>query len=704
MSSKTLKLRFSSAKDVQYSKKSTLNLYAFLSIILGSVLFLASCDNSTESSFPKNRLQSETSQYLLQHSTNPVDWYPWGDEAFEKAKLEEKLVVISIGYYACHWCQVMEKETFMDTTIAKIMNDGYVSIKVDREERPDIDQVYAEAARKMTGNAGWPLNIIATADGTPLFAGTYFENSDWQAVLQRADYLFKENPNEILAQAENLAASMRAQTGLKGEGIEIEIDQLKDLWLAQSDTLVGGIRGTQKFPNSPYLSALLDYTYYNPNDELDRFLTKTLDNMALGGMFDHLNGGFARYSTDKDWKVPHFEKMLYDNAQLMSVYAKAYKKFNDPFYLYIAESTANCLLTEFKRKEGGFYSSINAVSDEVEGGYYTWTAAEIADLDSDQVAAGLFNISEVGNWENGQNVLFANGTSKADYMIWTKNPLKAKMLRSRSRRTTPPKDQKVITSWNALAIEGFVSLFKATSNDKYLDEASQLAGHLTESYFNQTDGTVSRTSDNADIGFLQDYAQLAGGLLSLYQVSFEEKWIKAAEQISASMLKTFTTENNSLLSQSTASNQLFMTSYPTLDTDLPSGNAQAVHNLILLSEFYFDTRSDWKDLAKQKLAVEQNEIQGAASFTGTWIQALLLLDNPPYEVAILGESASQARMAMDTEFRPDIIYLGGNSEGDIPLLANKMVDGETMIYVCQNKTCRFPTNDSKRAYAMTQAQ
>lgn len=686
------------------NNKNAYKHFVTFSIILINILFLVSCNTSSENTFPKNRLQSESSQYLLQHSTNPVDWYPWGDEAFEKAKAEDKLVVISIGYYACHWCQVMEKETFMDTTVAKIMNDGYISIKVDREERPDIDQVYAEAARKMTGNAGWPLNIIATSDGTPLFAGTYFENSDWQAVLQRADYLFKENPYEILAQAQNLAESLRAQTGLKDEGIEVELDQLESLWLSQSDTLVGGIRGTQKFPNSPYLSALLDYTFYNPSEKLDGFLIKTLDNMALGGMFDHLNGGFARYSTDKDWKVPHFEKMLYDNAQLMSVYAKAYRKFNDPFYLYIAESTAACLLTEFKRKQGGFYSSINAVSDEIEGGFYTWTAAEIADLDNGSEATDLFNISESGNWENGQNVLFTNGTSKAEYLAWTKKPLKAKMLKARAKRTAPPKDQKVITSWNALAIEGFVSLFKATNNSEYLDEATELATFLTENHYNSADQTVSRTDDNVALGFLQDYAQLSGGLLSLYQVSFQEKWIEMAEQISASMLKTFATANNSLLSQSTVSDQLFMTSYPTLDTDLPSGNAQAVHNLILLSELYYDTRNGWKDIAKEMIAAEQNEIQSAAAFTGTWIQSLLLLDNPPYEVAILGETASQVRAAMDAEFRPDIIYLGGKFEGVIPLLANKLVAGETMIYVCQNKTCQFPTNDIRRAYTMTKVQ
>jgi len=700
MPSKDSNIYYPSLKSTLNGKKRGFKAYVILFSILGNILLSVSCNPSGNQTEGLNRLKSERSQYLLQHASNPVDWYPWGDEAFEKAKAEEKLLIISIGYYACHWCQVMEKETFMDTTVARLMNDNFVSIKVDREERPDIDQVYAEASKKMIGTSGWPLNIIATADGTPLFAGTYFENSDWQAIVQRASYLYDDNPEEILAQASQLAETLSQKRAVENQALNLTLSEIEQAWLTQSDTLNGGIKGAQKFPNSPYLSALLDFTYYQPNKTLDRFIIKTLDNMALGGMFDHLGGGFTRYATDSEWKIPHFEKMLYDNAQLMGIYAKAYRKFNDPFYLYIAKETAKSLVNEFKDSKGGYFSSINAVSDEEEGGYYTWTAEEIEDLDQSDEIIKLFNITKEGNWENGQNVLFALEKDKKDYLQSMESGFRESMLRKRRRRETPPKDEKIITGWNALALEGFVELYRATYDKEYLQYANELAEYLVEHHTSEDQASVSRTADPNQEGFLGDYAMVAGSLIKLYQVSFDEQWLKYAERISASMLEVFTSDDNVLLNQSAQSGQLFMNSIPVLDTDLPSGNAQAVNNLLMLSEFYYDTRSDWKSTAEAMLAVGQAETGAAPAFAGTWIQALLLSSNPPFEVAVLGDDAVIARNNMDLGFRPDVIFLGGASEGEIPLLAYKLVEGRTMIYVCQNKTCKFPTDDTQEAFEM----
>ena len=700
MPSKDSNIYYPSLKSTLNGKKRGFKAYVILFSILGNILLSVSCNPSGNQTEGLNRLKSERSQYLLQHASNPVDWYPWGDEAFEKAKAEEKLLIISIGYYACHWCQVMEKETFMDTTVARLMNDNFVSIKVDREERPDIDQVYAEASKKMIGTSGWPLNIIATADGTPLFAGTYFENSDWQAIVQRASYLYDDNPEEILAQASQLAETLSQKRAVENQALNLTLSEIEQAWLTQSDTLNGGIKGAQKFPNSPYLSALLDFTYYQPNKTLDRFIIKTLDNMALGGMFDHLGGGFTRYATDSEWKIPHFEKMLYDNAQLMGIYAKAYRKFNDPFYLYIAKETAKSLVNEFKDSKGGYFSSINAVSDEEEGGYYTWTAEEIEDLDQSDEIIKLFNITKEGNWENGQNVLFALEKDKKDYLQSMESGFRESMLRKRRRRETPPKDEKIITGWNALALEGFVELYRATYDKEYLQYANELAEYLVEHHTSEDQASVSRTADPNQEGFLGDYAMVAGSLIKLYQVSFDEQWLKYAERISASMLEVFTSDDNVLLNQSAQSGQLFMNSIPVLDTDLPSGNAQAVNNLLMLSEFYYDTRSDWKSTAEAMLAVGQAETGAAPAFAGTWIQALLLSSNPPFEVAVLGDDAVIARNNIDLGFRPDVIFLGGASEGEIPLLAYKLVEGRTMIYVCQNKTCKFPTDDTQEAFEM----
>ena len=700
MPSKDSNIYYPSLKSTLNGKKRGFKAYVILFSILGNILLSVSCNPSGNQTEGLNRLKSERSQYLLQHASNPVDWYPWGDEAFEKAKAEEKLLIISIGYYACHWCQVMEKETFMDTTVARLMNDNFVSIKVDREERPDIDQVYAEASKKMIGTSGWPLNIIATADGTPLFAGTYFENSDWQAIVQRASYLYDDNPEEILAQASQLAETLSQKRAVENQALNLTLSEIEQAWLTQSDTLNGGIKGAQKFPNSPYLSALLDFTYYQPNKTLDRFIIKTLDNMALGGMFDHLGGGFTRYATDNEWKIPHFEKMLYDNAQLMGIYAKAYRKFNDPFYLYIAKETAKSLVNEFKDSKGGYFSSINAVSDEEEGGYYTWTAEEIEDLDQSDEIIKLFNITKEGNWENGQNVLFALEKDKKDYLQSMESGFRESMLRKRRRRETPPKDEKIITGWNALALEGFVELYRATYDKEYLQYANELAEYLVEHHTSEDQASVSRTADPNQEGFLGDYAMVAGSLIKLYQVSFDEQWLKYAERISASMLEVFTSDDNVLLNQSAQSGQLFMNSISVLDTDLPSGNAQAVNNLLMLSEFYYDTRSDWKSTAEAMLAVGQAETGAAPAFAGTWIQALLLSSNPPFEVVVLGDDAVIARNNMDLGFRPDVIFLGGASEGEIPLLAYKLVEGRTMIYVCQNKTCKFPTDDTQEAFEM----
>ena len=700
MPSKDSNIYYPSLKSTLNGKKRGFKAYVILFSILGNILLSVSCNPSGNQTEGLNRLKSERSQYLLQHASNPVDWYPWGDEAFEKAKAEEKLLIISIGYYACHWCQVMEKETFMDTTVARLMNDNFVSIKVDREERPDIDQVYAEASKKMIGTSGWPLNIIATADGTPLFAGTYFENSDWQAIVQRASYLYDDNPEEILAQASQLAETLSQKRAVENQALNLTLSEIEQAWLTQSDTLNGGIKGAQKFPNSPYLSALLDFTYYQPNKTLDRFIIKTLDNMALGGMFDHLGGGFTRYATDSEWKIPHFEKMLYDNAQLMGIYAKAYRKFNDPFYLYIAKETAKSLVNEFKDSKGGYFSSINAVSDEEEGGYYTWTAEEIEDLDQSDEIIKLFNITKEGNWENGQNVLFALEKDKKDYLQSMESGFRESMLRKRRRRETPPKDEEIITGWNALALEGFVELYRATYDKEYLQYANELAEYLVEHHTSEDQASVSRTADPNQEGFLGDYAMVAGSLIKLYQVSFDEQWLKYAERISASMLEVFTSDDNVLLNQSAQSGQLFMNSISVLDTDLPSGNAQAVNNLLMLSEFYYDTRSDWKSTAEAMLAVGQAETGAAPAFAGTWIQALLLSSNPPFEVVVLGDDAVIARNNMDLGFRPDVIFLGGASEGEIPLLAYKLVEGRTMIYVCQNKTCKFPTDDTQEAFEM----
>ena len=478
--------------------------------IKGFLFFLALITTVFSCSTPKNeaslnRLHYETSTYLQQHANNPIDWYPWGEEALEKAKEENKLLVISIGYYACHWCQVMEEETFTDTLVAKLMNDGFVSIKVDREERPDIDEVYTKAAEEMIGNSGWPLNIIATPNGSPLFVGTYFENQDWRAVIERANYLYQENPEDILERAESLANAIKARQNKLSDtelSSNAQIEGIKQL----VDTKHGGISGPQKFPNSPFLDYLLDLTYYYPDAELNDFLVTTLDKMALGGVFDHLQGGFARYSTDSEWHIPHFEKMLYDNAQLIGIYAKASRKFNDPFYLYIEERTAENLENQFKRSSCAYLRSINAVSDDQEGGLYTWTYEELNDIDKENMLASFFNVSRSGNWQNGQNVLYTH-SPKEYYLNYSKSDEYKLLQQQRLKREKVPSDDKFVASWNSLVISGLVELYRATTNTQYLDRAQSLAEWIIDNQLNN-EGLIDRNEQNAGDLFLEDQAAL----------------------------------------------------------------------------------------------------------------------------------------------------------------------------------------------------
>lgn len=673
--------------------KSQNKLYVFLLALLTTVFSCSTPKNEDE----LNRLQYETSAYLLQHANNPIDWYPWGEEALEKAKDEDKLLVISIGYYACHWCQVMEEETFTDTLVARLMNDGFVSMKVDREERPDIDEVYSRAAEEMIGSSGWPLNIIATPNGTPLFAGTYFENEDWRAIIERANYLYQEDPANILSQAQVLAETIKSRqekVSSKELKSELLIDGIKQL----IDTKNGGIMGIQKFPNSPFLDYMLDLTYYQEDSALDSFLVKTLDNMALGGMFDHLQGGFARYATDNKWKVPHFEKMLYDNAQLISVYAKAARKFNDPFYLSVAERTAANLEQEFKRAAGGYLSSINAVSDNQEGGIYTWSAGEIEAIDSSGELAEFFNISKSGNWENGLNVLFTN-TSKENYLNYLESDSFKSLQEVRLKRGKVPSDEKFVAGWNSLVITGYVDLFRASNKAQYLDRAISLGKWILDNQLTKEGLVIRNTSNESDL-FLEDQSAFIQALISLYQVTFDQGWAIKANEITEASLKEFGTVDSPLLVQKNNA-QLFINSYPSIDRDLPSGNGLMLENLLILSELFYDTRKEWEDRALAMLNEESAGIASSPVFKGNWLSALLHIEHPVYEVAILGKEASAKRVMLDQAFRPDIFFLGGVKEGAIPLLENKLSEGRTMVYVCQNKTCKFPTEDTEKAYQLT---
>lgn len=664
---------------------------------LSFVLFVVGCSQKSSNS-DLNHLAGQTSPYLMQHASNPIDWYPWGEEALNKAKEEDKLLVISIGYFSCHWCQVMEEETFTDTLVARMMNEDFVSIKVDREERPDVDAIYTAAAEAMIGTSGWPLNVVATPEGKPLFIGTYFENEDWKSIIERAAYLYEVDPKMVRNDADRLSSSLNQRKDNSAENTTTVLEVLDEKILSSLDRVFGGLNSEQKFPNAPLLHALMDQSFYTENAELDKEIIRMLEAMALGGTQDHLQGGFFRYSTDKEWKVPHFEKMLYDNAQLIGVYAKAAQKYKDPFFEEIAKNAADFILNDFRMDDGGFAASFNAVSDNEEGKSYIFTAKQLKQAGISEETLSLFNITENGNWEDGKNVLYTSPDERSRYINWKNSADFAQLREIIKQREQPEIDSKVLTGWNALLVSGLTELYRTSGEEQYLEAALDLMNFLIENRVNGNE--VLRTEQVKDVFFLEDYAYLIDALINSYQVSLEESYLSLAKDLSEEAQRLFYADRQFKLS---TENQLDLDiAQPNNDLAVPSGNAQMVKNLSALGTYYYDTHSEWLDLADQLLATESQRINEVPVFKGTWLQAKLLRSIQPYEVAILGESAkTKLRQFMSKDFRPDILYLGGNEEGDIPLLKNKLVSNRTMIYVCQNKACKLPTEDLETAYELT---
>ena len=449
-------------------------------VFLFFFLFIA-CDSKEKSASSEefqNRLSEASSPYLREHSDNPVDWYQWGEEALEKAQKENKPVIISVGYSACHWCHVMEEESFMDTSVAAIMNKDFISIKVDREERPDIDKVYMDAAQLLNGNGGWPLNVIALPDGRPFLAGTYIPRKQWKKLLTQVAKKYKQDKTELVKTAEALTNGIRkgnSLNSLKSEKSELTKREnylaLMDSWQEKFDKYNGGYKGNQKFPVPLTWEALLQYYYLTGDEEILQIVNVTLTSMAQGGIYDHLGGGFARYTTDSKWLVPHFEKMLYDNAQLISLYSHAYKITGKEEYASITKESIGFVERELSNGNGGYYSSINADSNGEEGKYYVWTTDEVKQyLDSEEADLFLdfYNIESYGNWEEGKNILYKNYSEEEyaeenniDYhkLNETLSVARNKLIAARQKREKPSIDNKILTSWNALNDTGLSGCF-----------------------------------------------------------------------------------------------------------------------------------------------------------------------------------------------------------------------------------------------------
>lgn len=667
----------------------------------------------------QNHLANETSPYLLQHVNNPVDWYPWNDSALTKAKTENKLLVISIGYAACHWCHVMEEESYEDETVAKLMNENFVSIKVDREERPDIDQIYMNACFLLTGNGGWPLNIIALPNGKPIYAGTYYPKNQWLQVLQYFVDMKKSAPEKLNAQAEQITQNI-AELEIVTSMSKVElftnsmIEEAFDKHLINLDYKNGGSKSVPKFPMPANFMALLKYHQLSGNKKALKNTLLLLEKIHQGGIYDHIGGGFARYSTDEKWFVPHFEKMLYDNAQLVSLYSKAFKITKNEDYKTVIEETIQFLETEMMDENGGFYSSIDADSEGEEGKFYTWNyyefrevCGEDADLFSD-----YYNIIPKGNWENSRNICFTSSSlsgfskfhkiSDPTFKEKLKTAKKALYLH-RKKRKAPAKDKKIITAWNSLIISAYCDAYRAFGEEKFLGQAKKTASFMEKNLMKE-DYSLFRTynKNTAKINaFSDDYALFIKALLDLYQVSFDKKYLDLAKNLTQYTLKHFYDKKSGMFFYTSDLDSVILHRKMQLgDNVIPASNSVLAQDFFVLGSIL--DKIEYKSIAIQMLSNMKENIQNYSSFYLNWANLAMFLVKKPYELAIVGENSDEIRKQMQKNYLPFAIFVGGKTENNLALLQNRLIKNQTTIYVCQENICKEPTTNYKTALNLMQ--
>lgn len=652
-----------------------------------------------------NRLSLASSPYLRQHAENPVDWYEWGEEALTKAKKENKPLIISIGYAACHWCHVMAHESFSDNEIADFMNTNFVCIKVDREERPDIDHIYMEAVQLLNGRGGWPLNAFALADGRPFFAASYFPPSTWLDALHQLSSVYHNDKKKVMEAAESLTRGIAANhLEIITDPKPFTVDEYRVAYenhIQSVDFESGGYIGAPKFMMPTGLEFLLQYFSINREQKALDAITVSLDAMAKGGIYDQIGGGFARYSTDKFWKVPHFEKMLYDNAQLIRLYAHAFQLTKKPLYADIIEQTISFAERELLDAEGGFYASIDADSDHQEGKFYVWTKAEIEsvlDKRTAEIILKFYQASSKGNWEDGKNILhytvakelFAttNKMTANEFNAILQNANKL-LLEQRNLRTHPTTDNKILCSWNALMLSGYVNAYKAIRNENYLNRAINTARFLEKHMITETgllyrvfmDGKVSTEA------FLDDYAILAEAFIDLYEVTFDPHWLTLSKLLIHYVWNHFGDEQNRLFYYtSDQAEGLIARKHEITDNVIPSSNS-ILANVLYKSGILFEN-TDYTRRAETMLFSVRNEISLHGIYFANWAILLGKLTHPSYEIAILGVNALKIGLEMQTRYLPTALFAGGNTE-NLPILKQRLIKDKTMIYVCEDKACNL---------------
>lgn len=678
-------------------------------IVLIGMFPIESCSQNNKKAMKvqhTNRLTQENSPYLLQHAHNPVDWYPWGEEALQKAKNEHKVILVSIGYAACHWCHVMERESFENEEIAKIMNEFFVCIKVDREERPDIDRIYMDAVQLMTGSGGWPLNCFAMPDGKPFFGGTYFRPNDWVRVLQGIQNAWLSEKDKVEKVADQISEGVRSNEliEVKSEPKAFDINDVKsgyENWQKDFDKLEGGNNRAPKFPLPGSLQFLLRYYYASKDQSALDHVVLTLDKMAAGGIYDQIGGGFARYSVDAIWKVPHFEKMLYDNAQLVSLYAEVYSLTKIKEYKRVVEETLDFIDRELSLPNGGFYSSLDADSEGVEGKFYVWEKSEIESVLKEDAEwfCEYFGVSEKANWEEG-NILMISADKKdlasklgitiEQFDEKIKNASN-KLLLKREERIRPGLDDKALTSWNALMIKGFVDAYKALGKQEYLERAEK-AIHFIETNLMKGEGHLYRNYKDGVSkinAFLDDYSFTIEAYISLYQASFKEDYLIKADRLMKVVMTHFSDEKSGMFFYTSNEDpDLIARKMELLDNVIPSSNSSMAKSLFLLGTYL--EKEAYKERSKQMLANVYERMLKVPSYHFNWGQLFFYLANSTYELVIMGDLAMDEKQKIESLFLPNVLISGSLTESELPLLKNRYVSKQTTFYLCKNRTCKIP--------------
>jgi len=661
-----------------------------------------------------NALIEETSPYLLQHAHNPVDWHPWNASSLKKAKDEDKLLLISIGYSACHWCHVMEHESFENPEVAKIMNANFICVKVDREERPDIDQVYMTAVQLMNQRGGWPLNCVALPNGQPFWGGTYFRKEDWKKQILELSNIYKTERNKVIEFAERLTLGIQQVENIVMNTKQVsftweDVDNMVSTWSDYFDNAEGGRDGAPKFPMPNSYSFLLKYGHLAKKTHILDHVELTLDKMAFGGIYDQIGGGFARYSVDNSWKEPHFEKMLYDNGQIVSLYSEAYLKFKKPLYKEVVFETLEFIERELMAENGAFYSALDADSEGEEGKFYVWDKNELKlHIGVEfKIFKDYYNVNKKGLWQEGNYILLKKKTKKE---IAKKHNIpvavleekiqrwKIILMNQRESRIRPGLDDKSLTSWNGLMLKGYVDAYMAFAHGKHLDIALKNANFIANKQM-QEDGKLwhsykdGRSTINA---YLEDYALISAAFIRLYEATFDEIWLSRAEQLVLYSLDNFYDKNSGMFYfTSKLDPKLVARKMEINDNVIPASNSVMANVLYDLGTLL------GKDNYKQKAIIMANNVkpdmQKYGSGYANYANVILKEINPHYELAVVGQDAHTIAIKLNQKYVPNKLFLGCLQSSKMKLLQNKYVEDSTIIYVCENKVCQMPTSNIMKA-------